>query len=346
MGIPKDLDHTNQASLSDTRDLRDLVVLGATDLCTILSPAICLAALQDVYRRLQSAADDSGQSIGFSTDDGMFHVKAGLYPGTHTFFAAKVNANFPDNPSRFGLPTIQGLIVLCKGSDGQPVAVLQSGELTGRRTAAATALATLHGARSDSRNLAIIGCGAQARHQVEAVMGVRSIKHVITVDLEPDNASALADWVTETFAVSSVSSFSVEEAVLASDIVVTCTTGTRAVITSEMVPSGCFIAAVGADNPDKQELHPDLFNNARILVDDVGQCARGGDLAHAIRAGVVTVEDVAATLAELAARVKSGRMDDDQIVIFDSTGTGVQDVAVATAAYLDVVSGRNCVNEK
>ncbi len=122
-------------------------------------------------------------------------------------------------------------------------------------------------------------------------------------------------------------------AVAASDITITCTTATHPIVTPDMVPAGCFIAAVGAYNPDKQELDPGLFANARIIVDNPDQCTQGGDLAHAIRANIVTPGDVAVTLADLAAGAGPGRTCEDEIVIFDSTGTGVQDVAAAAAAY-------------
>jgi len=115
-------------------------------------------------------------------------------------------------------------------------------------------------------------------------------------------------------------------AVAAGDVIVSTTPSTAPIITPDMVTSGSFIAAVGADNPDKQELDPKLFKGARILVDDLDQCATDGDLAHAIRAGVVTTADV-------AAGAEQGRSRDDEIVIFDSTGTGLQDVAAAVAAY-------------
>ncbi|NQU58136.1 MAG: ornithine cyclodeaminase family protein [Rhodospirillales bacterium] len=333
MGTPEN------SKLSNFVDQRsgDLFLLGAAELRAVLTPAVCLAALEDTYRHLYAAPADSGQSVGFQTQDGKFHVKAGLLPGTHKYFAAKVNANFPDNQQRFDLPTIQGLIVLCDGTDGRPVAILQSGELTGRRTAAATALAAKHGARPDARTLALIGCGAQARHQVEAAAGVLPIKRVIPVDREHANAEALAAWATETLGLEATPAApvatAIADAVAASDITITCTTATHSIVTPDMVPAGCFIAAVGADNPDKRELDPRLFRNARILVDDLDQCAESGDLAHAIRAGIASLGDVAATLADLAAGAVPGRTDEDEIVIFDSTGTGVQDVAAAAAAY-------------
>lgn len=311
----------------------DITVLDAAGLNAVLTPARCLAALDDTYRRLHAAPDDKRRSIGFPTRDGTFHVKAGLYPGSHRYFAAKVNANFPGNPQRGELPTIQGLIVLCDGADGRPLAVMDSGELTGLRTAAATALAAKHGAPPDGGNLAIIGCGGQARHQVAALMNILPIRAITAADARPEASKAFADWAASAFSIPVRASESIAEAVRDSDMIITCTTATRPFLCRDHVRDGCFIAAVGADNPGKNELAPDLFTHARVLVDDAAQCSEGGDLAHAVRAGTARIEDVAATLAELAAGAQPGRTSSDEIVIFDSTGTGVQDVAVAAAAY-------------
>ncbi len=321
--------------------LDSLLLLDTAELRAVLTPEVCLKALEDAYRRLHAAPTDKGRSVAFEAGQGKFHVKAGLYPGTHDYFAAKVNANFPDNPGAFGLPTIQGLIVLCDGNNGRPLAILQSAELTGRRTAAATVLAAKHGARPDARSLALIGCGAQSRYQVEAVLGVLPITHITLFDREPANAEALALWTRETLGLEVEIAATIANAVAARDVVVSCTPATAPIIMPDMVTAGSFIAAIGADNPDKQELDPELFANARILVDDVDQCASDGDLAHAIRAGIVTAADVAATLADLAGGAKPGRARDDEIVIFDSTGSGLQDVAAAVAAF-EAIGKQSC----
>ena len=104
-------------------------------------------------------------------------------------------------------------------------------------------------------------------------------------------------------------------------------------LTNDLNLAGCFIAAVGADNPEKWEIDPALMERARVLVDDLDQCASGADLAHALRAGVMTRNDVHADLADLAAGRKRGRENADELVIFDSSGSGVQDVAAAWLAY-------------
>ncbi len=312
---------------------REILILNASDLREILSPAVCLAALEDAYADLHKHPEDRSQSIGFKTRDGKFHVKAGLTPRTHRYFAAKVNANFPENPRQFGSPTIQGLVVLCAADDGRPVAILHSGELTGRRTAAATALAASRCARRDSRTLAIIGCGTQASYQAAALLGLFPLDRIVAFDSEDTKAQSFVFWVQETLGVPAESSSSLADTVRLGDICVTCTPSRRAIVDAGMAPKGCFISAVGADNPDKQEIDPQLFARARLIVDDLEQCSVSGDLAHALRAGAIRTENVAATLAQVVAGAIPGRTHDDEIVLFDSTGTGVQDVAVAAAGY-------------
>jgi ornithine cyclodeaminase/alanine dehydrogenase len=96
---------------------------------------------------------------------------------------------------------------------------------------------------------------------------------------------------------------------------------------------GTFIAAVGADNPEKQELEPELMASAKIVVDILDQCASSGDLHHAIRAGAVSRSDVHAELGEVVAGKKPGRTSQKETIIFDSTGMALQDVAAAALVY-------------
>lgn len=322
-----------QTSQTPPGGWRGVLLLGAADLQEVLSPSVCLAALERMYAQLHASPADRGRSLGFETRDGKIHVKAGLYPHTHDFFAAKINLNFPDNPGRFDLPTIQGLIVLAECATGRPVSVLQSGVLTGLRTAAATALAAQHGARRDAARLAIIGCGDQAAYQATALCGVKTFTDLAVYDMDRSRTDAFAAWASDALALRVRVADTIADAVSTADVCVTSTTSTKPILSAAMAPKGCFIAAIGADNPDKQELDPDLLVDARIVVDDRNQCAASGDLAHALKAGSATIDDVDATLAELAAGAASARLTDDDIVIFDSTGVGVQDVAVAVAAY-------------
>jgi ornithine cyclodeaminase/alanine dehydrogenase-like protein (mu-crystallin family) len=118
-----------------------------------------------------------------------------------------------------------------------------------------------------------------------------------------------------------------------SDICVTCTPSRQAILGAGDVNAGAFVAGVGADNPDKQELDPALLARSAVVVDILDQAVTSGDLHHAIAAGVMTRDDVRAELGEVIAGRKPGRLRDDEIVIFDSTGTALQDVAAAAAVY-------------
>jgi ornithine cyclodeaminase/alanine dehydrogenase-like protein (mu-crystallin family) len=123
------------------------------------------------------------------------------------------------------------------------------------------------------------------------------------------------------------------EAAGGSDICVTCTPSRRSILMRGDVRPGTFIAAVGADNPKKQELDPWLMASDRIVVDILEQCAAIGDLHHALEAGVITRDDVYADLGEIIAGRKPARTSGEEIIIFDSTGTALQDVAAAVLVY-------------
>jgi len=316
----------------DMAQLRDVVLLSGHDLRSLLRPQAAIAALREAYAALVDHREDQGRSLGFVVEGGSIHVKSGLLPGSHLAFASKVNVNLPDNWTRHGLPTIQGVVVVADALDGRPLAVMESMTLTGLRTAATAALAASFGARAESKTAAIIGCGAQASFQLEALRAVFSLQSVRVFDIDQKRAEGFATRAsTTTCAVTSVPS--VRAAVRGADICVTCTTSRSAIIGDDLDLRGCFIAAVGADNPEKQEIAPALMRRARILVDDLDACAAGGDLYHALREGAVGREQVCADLAELAAGRKLGRTSAEELVIFDSSGSGVQDVAAAWAAY-------------
>lgn len=310
----------------------DLILLSHRDVRRVLGPRAAVAALREAYAQLASHPDDQGRALGFVVAGGSIHVKAGLLPGSRRAFAAKVNVNLPDNPASRGLPTIQGLVLLADARDGRPLAVIESTALTGIRTAAAAVLAAEFGARPGARRAAIVGCGAQAHFLIAAFRAGFALDDVRVFDIDRARAAAFAAaHGTPSRPVRAAPS--VAEAVAGADICVTCTTSTTPVLDEGMKLDGCFVAAIGADNPKKHEIAPGLMRRAAILVDDLEACAAGGDLSHALGAGAVSRAAVRADLAALVAGHKTGRASPEELVIFDSTGSGVQDVAAAWAAY-------------
>jgi alanine dehydrogenase len=180
------------------------------------------------------------------------------------------------------------------------LALMESMTLTGIRTAATAALAAQYGARRESKRAAIIGSGAQAKYQFEAMRAVFALQTVRVFDIDASRAKAFAAACSTPACLVEATS-NMRDAVTDADICITCTTSRTPVLTEDFHLKGCFVAAVGADNPEKHEIAPALMRGARILVDDVEACASGGDLNHALRAGAVTKDRVHADLAELSA---------------------------------------------
>src|SRR5204862_3242611 len=126
-----------------------------------------------------------------ASDGGGFHIKAAGLVGERSYFAAKTNANFPENPRRFGLPTIQGTIVLADASIGTPLAIIESGSVTALRTGAATAVAARYLARRDARTATIVGCGVQGELQLAAIATVLPLQRAWVLDTDHARAESL-----------------------------------------------------------------------------------------------------------------------------------------------------------
>jgi ornithine cyclodeaminase/alanine dehydrogenase-like protein (mu-crystallin family) len=298
-----------------------------------------LATTRDYLNAMQTAFSDLAASrfeipaVGHVPGiGGMFHIKAAQRSGSPALAVIKVNGNFPDNRARHDLPTIQGFIALLDAERGCVLALMDSIEITARRTAAATALAAKYLAKPGSRSLAMIGCGVQARYHVEALRDVASIETVAFCDPRVEAADAFGAQVREL----GLSARKVDDAKAAArgaDIVVTVTTSTRPLLELTDIDPGSFVAGVGADNPAKHELAADLMKASRVIVDSVAQASTMGDSHHAIAAGAMKVTALRGDLADLVAGKAAGRASDDERWIFDSTGLSIQDLAAAEMIY-------------
>jgi alanine dehydrogenase len=309
-----------------------VLLLGRSEIERLLDLDSCIAAVEHAFRELGEGRCAAPRSLGLHVEGGSFHVKAGTLGGERAYFAAKVNGNFPTNPARHGLPTVQGAIVLADATNGQPLALMDSISITTLRTGAATAVAARRLARPASRVATIVGCGVQGGVQLAALRRVLPIERALAFDRDSGRAGRFAsDHRVPGLEVIAVGDL--EAALASSDVVVTCTSSREPILRAGAVRPGTFVAAVGADNPEKQEIDPSLMKASTVVVDDLEQCAKQGDLHHALAAGVMTTEDVHARLDELAAGRKRGRTRDDEITLFDSTGIAIEDVAAASVAY-------------
>ena len=290
-----------------------------------------LAAMQTAFADLAAGRFDVPAVAHVPGIGGMFHIKSAQRAGSPALAVIKVNGNFPGNRER-GLPTIQGFVALLDAECGCVLALMDSIEITARRTAAATALAATYLARPGSRTLAMVGCGVQARYHVEALRDVLPIEAVAFCDPRDEAADAFAEFVREQ-GMRAQRADDAKTAARGADLVVTGTTSTQPLLGLADIAPGTFVAGVGADNPSKHELGPDLLRASRIIVDSVPQAATMGDLHHAIATDVMQASDVQGDLAGLVAGRVAGRASGDETWIFDSTGLSIQDLAAAEMIY-------------
>jgi len=309
------------------------LLLTRADVTELLTLDECIAAVENAFRQHGEGKTSAPKVLGMPSTDGGFHIKAAMLGDSVPYFAAKLNGNFFHNRERFAMPNIQGLVLLCNATNGYPLAVMDSIEITILRTGAATAVAAKHLARRDSKAVTICGCGNQGRVQLRSLKRVLPLDRVYAFDQDHNQAARFATDLSQELGIEIEVVRELAAALGKSDVCVTCTPAKKYFIHKEHVRPGTFLAGVGADNEDKQELDPHLLASSKVVADIHDQCIEIGDLHHAIAGGFMRRSDVHAELGEVVAGRKPGRTSDDEITVFDSTGTALQDVAAAAVVY-------------
>lgn len=309
------------------------LLLRRSDVEQLLSLGECIEAVEKVFRLQGEGKIPPAGILGIKANGGGLHVKAGVLRGERNFLVAKLNTNFPDNRAQSGLPTIQGVIVVCDASNGCPLALLDSIEITIKRTAAATAVAAKYLARKESAIGTICGCGSQGFAQLRAIQLVRPLKKIYAFDLDEDAAKIFASELSRELNIDIEPVEEISSAIRKSDLVVTCTPSREFFVSKQDVRTGTFIAAVGADDSQKQEIDPALMASAKVVADSLDQACSIGDTRHAVAKHLMSREDVYAELCKIVAGHKPGRTNDAEIIIFDSTGVAIEDAVAAVAVY-------------
>ena len=310
-----------------------MLVLNRNEIATLLNLDEYITAVEQAFRLYAEGRTLATGLLHINARDGEFHIKAGGLDLGRSYFGLKVNGGFFQNQARFGMANIQGAIYLADAENGLPLALMDSREITIKRTGAATAVAAKYLAKQDASVVTICGCGIQGRVQLEALTRVLPIKNAFAYSLKPDKAVSFAEEMQAKLKITVVPVTDLRTAVSTSDVCVTCTPAKGFFLQQDYVSPGTFISAVGADSPDKQELEPALLASSKVVVDILDQCERVGELHHAIAADLLTGKSAYAELGEIIAGRKPGRTSEEEITIFDSTGTALQDVAAAAMVY-------------
>jgi ornithine cyclodeaminase/alanine dehydrogenase-like protein (mu-crystallin family) len=309
-----------------------MIILNESEIRELVDADSARAVVKDAFRALQRGEATLANviSLPFIEPTGAAHIKAG-HLHDDAVWTVKVSGDFylgDGSGTRHS-----GLMLVLSATDGSPVAVLvDNGYLTELRTGAAGAIAAELLAREDADTVAVIGAGSQARYQLDALLKVRTIETVNVASRSPEGAHAFVREIERTYGLTSQVFESVEHAVRGADIVVTTTPSRTPLVEADWLDAGTHVTAVGSDEPDKQELAPDVLARADVVaVDDRGQAAHFGELHHAIQAGFCAHEDVV-TLGELLDGTARGRVGADDLTVADLTGVGVQDAAIAALA--------------
>ena len=315
------------------------LLLRRSDIEGLLSLRECIGAVENIFRLQGEGKIPTPGALGVKALGGGLHVKAGLLPGDRNYLVAKLNANFPDNNAHFGLPTIQGMIVVFDAENGAPLAILDSIDITIKRTAAASAVAAKHLARKESSVATICGCGQQGRAQLRAVLLILPLTKIYAFDVDERAAINYRNELSRELKIDIEPVQDLASSIQKSDVCITCTTANKSFVCKEDVSPGTFIAAVGADNEDKQEIDSALIASAKVVADSLEQSCAIGDVHHAIAHGLMRKEDVYAELCEIVTGQKIGRGADDEIIVFDSTGVAIEDAVAAATVYGKAVAG-------
>lgn len=295
---------------------------------SLVSPEAARSAIEALFRTMADGAARNfpvvREAIGYR--DALYGFKSGvdLRAG---LLGVKAGGYWPQNLHQ-GLSNHQSSVLLFDPATGRLSAVVGGNFLTALRTAAASAISIAHLARSDCRRLGVLGAGGQAEHQIRAAVAVRPFEEVLIWNRTLDKAQALANRLADLSV--SVAAASRETVVTQADVLITITSSFASLVECEWVRPGTHVACMGTDTRGKQEVDPALVAKARVFTDEVDQAVTIGEAQHAFAMGLLSRDAIVPIGAAISG--DSGRQNDDEITLFDGTGVGLQDLAVAHLA--------------
>jgi alanine dehydrogenase len=254
--------------------------------------------------------------------------------------SVKIVNSHPENPSKFGMPTVSGTILLLDPRNGALLSVMGGNNITAMRTAAAGGIAAKYLAKRNSKTASFIGAGVQARAQLLALLAVfPNLEEIRVCDISPKAAEAFGSEAKSKVAQYRVEIVENEEkAVQEADIVVTTTPSKKPLVFESWVSEGTHFNCIGADAPLKEELDPAILKRAKIVVDDWEQASHSGEINVPFSKGILFKKDVWAELGDIIAGTKQGRTSNSEITVFDSTGLAIQDAATVELVYTKAIS--------
>jgi ornithine cyclodeaminase/alanine dehydrogenase-like protein (mu-crystallin family) len=315
-----------------------MIVIGRASVARQLTVPICIPLVREAMIALSQGR--TRQLLRGILDLGggnMLGVMPGAMDGAA--FGAKLVSVYPGNFAE-GRPSHQGVITLFDPQDGAPICLVDAGEVTAIRTAAASAAATDGLARPGAERLAVLGYGEQAWRHVAAVANVRGLSRVTVWGRSPNVADSFAARVRTELGLQAVAAPSVEAAVCDADIICTTTAAAEPILFSSMVLDGTHLNLVGSSRAGPSEVDTALVVRSRFFADHrEGVLAQGAEFLNAKAEGLVDDAHVLGEIGEVMAGTLPGRLTPGDVTAYKSLGSVVQDIACAWKLYQDAREG-------
>ena len=305
-----------------------MLIVPEREIADLMTREAAFDAVEKVF-----AAMASGDAYNFPVvreaighEDALYGFKGGFDRASLTL-GLKAGGYWPNNLERRGIINHQSTVFLFDPDTGQATAMVGGNLLTALRTAAASSVSIRHLARKDAKVIGMIGAGHQAKFQLRAALEQRDFEKVIGWNLHPEMLSNLEEVAAE----AGLPFEAVElDGMRGADVIISITSSFDAIITADQISPGTHVACMGTDTKGKQEVDPQLLARATIFTDEVAQSISIGEAQHAVAQGLIAESDIA-QLGAVINGTNPGRTSDDQITLFDGTGVGLQDLAVAAA---------------
>ncbi len=305
-----------------------MIIVPERAIAGLISAEQAFAAVEAVFASMAKGDAYNFPVIREALGEGrQYGFKSGL-DRAGSNLGVKAGGYFPGNADR-GITNHQSTVYLFDPDTGRPTAMVGGNLLTALRTAAASAVSIDRLARKDSKVLGMVGAGHQAGFQLRAAAKTRKFERVVAWNYHPDMLPTLGK-VAEELGLP-FKGVSLEELGAEADVIITITSSPAASLMDAHVRPGTHLACMGTDTIGKQEVEPSLLARATVFTDEVAQSITLGEAQHAIGSGLIKAADIT-TIGEVINGTHPGRTSDDEITLFDGTGVGLQDLAVAKAA--------------
>jgi ornithine cyclodeaminase/alanine dehydrogenase len=297
-------------------------------------------AVEDAYRAFSSRQVEQPDYIGIRLPEGRGEIdfKLSYHQQAEVISMKAHSGGFTGNREAHGVPDSMGTILLFDARSGALACIMDGSLITGLRTGAAGAVSVKALARKNARTIASIGTGNQARMQIRAIREVMQIDEIHAWSRTPETLAAYRQDIERDFQIPVTLAACARDAVQKADILITATRGKGSLVQANWVKPGTHIVAIGTDACGKQELDPELFRNAKIVVDSVPQCTEKGETFHPLATNIVKADDIHAEIGEILLGTRPGRTSDEEITIFDSTGMAIQDNTTAGSIYRNALA--------